>query len=103
MYKILIKYKSAIDKIFWQSYNATDKDGNSVEFATPSLEELKTEIQKISQEIGIENLRIINDLAFDISINMDGEVIIDTPTSDDVIDLYNSAYNKIFTPAGDVT
>ena len=43
MYKILIKYTSANKKIFWQSYNITDENGNIVEFETNSIEALKNE------------------------------------------------------------
>lgn len=66
MYKILIKYNSNLKKVYWRSH----LDDESNEFETDDLEVLKEEIKKLDRLYGFDNIRIVNDLTYDILINL---------------------------------
>ena len=99
MYKILIKYKSKLNKTYWQDYIIKNEDGISVEFGTDSLTELEAEIKKLDKTIGSENIRVISDISFEVitdvadSVDMENVTI---TTSEDVEDVFNTAFNKVF-------
>lgn len=99
MYKILIKYTSTSKKTFWQNYEVSKEDGTSVEFSTDDLEVLKNEIKKIDYKYGYENIRIIKDVTYSVLVDISESVDLENAeiaTSDDVVDVYNTAYNKVF-------
>ena len=95
MYKILIKYSSKLNKIYWRSHLTDDE---SIEFETDDLEVLKEEIKKLDKIYGYENIRIVNDLTYDVLINLnainleDAEIV----TSEDVTNVFDTAYDKVF-------
>ena len=67
MYKILIKYSSKLNKVYWRNHLTDDE---SIEFETDDLEVLKEEIKKLDKIYGYENIRIVNDLTYDVLINL---------------------------------
>ena len=95
MYKILIKYTSANKKIFWQSYNMTDENGNIVEFETDSIEVLKNELNKLDKIYGNENLRAVVDVTYDITVNMPNELV-SVVSPEEILDIYNTAFTNVF-------
>ena len=94
MYKILIKYNSTLKKVYWRSH--LDDDSN--EFETDDLEVLKEEIKKLDRIYGFDNIRIVNDLTYDVLVNINAINLEDAEiaTSEDVSDVFDTAYNKIF-------
>ena len=95
MYKIWIKYTSANKKIFWQSYNMTDENGNIVEFETDSIEVLKNELNKLDKIYGNENLRAVVDVTYDITVNMPNELV-SVVSPEEILDIYNTAFTNVF-------
>lgn len=94
MYKILIKYNSNLKKVYWRSH----LDDESNEFETDDLEVLKEEIKKLDRLYGFDNIRIVNDLTYDILINLNVVDLddVEIATSEDVSNVFDTAYNKIF-------
>jgi len=70
MYKILIKYISSLNKIFWQSHTTEQEDGEIVEFSTDDFEILKEEILKLDAKYGHDALRVINDVTYAVRIDV---------------------------------
>lgn len=96
MYKILIKYTSILNKIFWESYTVEDEDGNIVEWSTIDFDELKEKVKILDKEIGFENIRVIYDLSYDVLVNIDSEPEVDIVTDEDIDNIYNIAYDEVF-------
>ena len=99
MYKILIKYKSTINKTFWYEYTKTLEDGNTVVFETDSQIELEAEIKEISKEYGSENIRAISDITYDIIVDVADSVDMENvtvATPNDVSNVFSTAYEKVF-------
>ena len=98
MYKILIKYTSTFKTIFWQSYMVKNENGEMVEFATDDYKvTLKKEIEKLSGEIGLDNIRLINDITYDVVVQVFDDIEnVETVSSEDVGDIYSTAFNKVF-------
>ena len=94
MYKILIKYSSKLNKVYWVSHFIDDSN----EFETDDLQILKEEIKKLDKIYGYENIRIVNDLTYDILVNLNAIDLdnAEIATSDDVSNVFETAYNKIF-------
>lgn len=95
MYKILIKYSSKLNKVYWRSHLTDDE---SIEFETDDLEVLKEEIKKLDKIYGHENIRIVNDLTYDVIINLNAIDLGDAEiaTSEDVSNVFDAAYDKVF-------
>lgn len=99
MYRIMTKYKSVSNKTFWQDYTIILEDGTIVKFETDNLKELEAEIKKLDKTIGSENIRVISDISFEVitdvadSVDMENVTI---TTSEDVEDVFNTAFNKVF-------
>lgn len=96
MYKILIKYTSILNKIFWESYTVEDEDGNIVEWSTIDFDELKEKVKILDKEIGFENIRVIYDLSYDVLVNIDSEPEVDIVTDEDIDNIYTIAYDEVF-------
>lgn len=96
MYKILTKYTStAFNKTFWKSHMSDE-----VEFQTESKEELEREILKLDKEIGFSNIRIINDISFDVLAELGETIDLDNAEVASLADIdriYNEAHNDVFT------
>lgn len=94
MYKILIKYNSTLKKVYWRNH----VDDESNDFETDDLEVLKEEIKKLDKIYGYDNIRIVNDLTYDVLINLNAINLGDAEiaTSEDVSNVFDAAYNKIF-------
>lgn len=102
MYKILIKYTSTSNKIFWQSYEITDENGNTVEFVTDNFAVLKEEMNMLISKYGFENIRIINDVTYSITVNVVDDIEnVQISTSEDVTNIYNTAFANVFGNTGD--
>lgn len=95
MYKILIKYNSNLKKVYWRSHLTDDK---SIEFETDDLETLKEEVKKLDRIYGFDNIRIVNDLTYDVLINLNAIDLGDAEiaTSEDVTNVFDTAYDKVF-------
>lgn len=94
MYKILIKHKSTTSKTFWKSYEVYDANRNIVEFSTTDLNVLKEELNKLDKQIGYENIRVVNDVDYNVLINIADSLNIATP--EDIEDIYSTAFNNVF-------
>lgn len=94
MYKILIKYNSTLKKVYWRNH----VDDESNDFKTDDLEVLKEEIKKLDKIYGYDNIRIVNDLTYDVLINLNAIDLgnAEIATSEDVSNVFDTAYNKIF-------
>lgn len=95
MYKIFIKYTSTFNKIFWQSYMIEQEDGAFVEFETDNVEVLKEEVNKLDKIHGNENLRIVADVTYTVTIGIPDDAI-NIASSEDISDIYNTAYTNVF-------
>lgn len=93
-YKILIKYKSTSNKVFYYFYK---KDDSSEDYSTSDILELKTVIKELDSKIGYENIRIIVDVSYDINTSVD-----ETSNNIEFLDeaetknLYDTAFEKVF-------
>lgn len=97
MYKILIKYISKSSKTFWYNHEVINENGESIEFETDNFEILKEEVNKLDKQIGYENLRIINDVTYSITVNIvDDLENVTVTTSEDIEDMYTTAFANIF-------
>lgn len=94
MYKILIKHKSTTSKTFWKSHEIYDSNRNIVEFSTTDLNALKEELNKLDKQIGYENIRVVNDVDYNVLINIDESLNI--ATTEDIKDIYSTAFNNVF-------
>ena len=75
MYKIFIKYTSTLNKTFWSCYNKLQEDNTYAEFSTDDTDILKEELKLLSNMYGFENLRVVNDITYDVDINLSNETI----------------------------
>lgn len=94
-YKILIKYTSTLSAIYYRFYTVED-NGNKVEYVTSNIEDLKKIVFKLVKEFGADNIKIVTDVTYSITIgiNSDSEV---TPNPESVVqDIYNNIYNETF-------
>lgn len=98
MYKILIKYTSTSKGIFWRSYEVKSEDGTSIEFVTDDIEVLKTEINKLDKTIGYKNIRAINDISYDVLVNVDELSLegFEIATTADIDKVFDTAYENVF-------
>lgn len=97
MYKILVKYTSTSNKIFWQSHMIINENGETVEFTTDDFEVLREEIKKLDSKYGHENLRVINDITYVVRIELFDDIEnVSTVSSEDVGDIYSTAFNRVF-------
>lgn len=102
MYKILIKYTSTSNKIFWQSYEVTDNEGNIIEFSTDNFEVLREEMNKLDSKYGFENIRIINDVTYSITVDIIDDIEnLQISTSEDVENVFNTAFANVFGEGGE--
>lgn len=94
MYKILIKYSSKLNKVYWVSHFIDDSN----EFETDDLQILKEEIKKLDKIYGYDNIRIVNDLTYDVLVNINAIDLSEAEiaTSEDVSNIFDTAYNKVF-------
>lgn len=97
MYKILIKYTSKLNKTFWQSYMTKLEDDTIVEFSTDDMDTLKDTLRMLGNKYGFENLRAINDVYYNVNIDvLDDIENIEVVTTEDITNIYKTAFNKIF-------
>lgn len=99
MYKILTKYTSTSNGVFWKSYMTIDENDTEIEFATEDIDVLKIEIEKLDKEIGYSNIRVYKDITYDVDVDItvfDSIENISIVTSEDINNIYDTAYNKVF-------
>ena len=95
VYKILIKYRSTFNKTFWRFYMVEQEDGNLIEYSSQDTDEIRYELKKLDMVYGFENLRLIMDVNSDLNINV-GDPQVDIATTEDIDDMYRTAFEKIF-------
>lgn len=95
MYKILIKYTSTLNKTFWYEHEVPLEDGTSVTFETDDIDVLKEEIHKLDKIYGNENLKIVVDVTYTVTIGV-SDNLIDIASPEDILDIYNTAFNNVF-------
>lgn len=103
MYKILIKFQNKIGKNIWEAYgtsttSTTGKVTNK-EFETEDIDELRDKIKELDMSIGYENIRIIKDVTYEVMVDVNEGIDVNTiqlATSEDIKNIYNTAYNNVF-------
>lgn len=68
-YKILIKYKSALENL-WKVYG-TSMTTTFTEFETEDQQELIEKIKKLDSEIGNAEIRVIQDVSYNVGITFE--------------------------------
>ena len=97
MYKILIKYISKMNDIYWKSHMVTNEMGETVEFSTDDFEVLREEIRKLDAIHGHSGLRVINDVTYAIRVELFDDIEnVSTVSSEDVRDIYATAFNRVY-------
>lgn len=97
MYKILIKYTSKLKDVYWKNYTVIDKNEEIVEFSADNFEDLRTEIDKLAKKYGYENIRVINDVTYDVSVTLYDDIEnVELSTSEDIEDIFNTAFANVF-------
>lgn len=98
-YKILIKYISTFKKDFYEFYQVQTEDSDElIDFETDDVEVLKTTLNILDKKYGYENLRIIVDVTYTISVGVDEIKQNDIEIVDDVDlqNIYATAYKNVF-------
>ena len=95
-YKILIKYTSTFKKVFYEFYKVTDDSSQEVEFSTTDVEELNKVMEELDKKVGHENLRVVVDITYDVTFKVDKDSQYQITTSEDIINIYEKAYNDVF-------
>jgi len=95
-YKILIKYTSTFKKVFYEFYKVTDDPSQEVEFSTTDVEELNKVMEELDKKVGHENLRVVVDITYDVTVKVDKDSQYQITTSEDIINIYEKAYNDVF-------
>ena len=97
-YKILIRYISTFKTEFYEFYKVSSPDNTLVDFETNNLQELKEKIIELSKAKGFDNIKVIVDLTYDITVDLeDVSNNMDIITSDEVKSIYNEVYNEVYT------
>lgn len=96
-YKILIKYTSVLQKVYYYFY--VDQDTGE-EFATTDLDQLNATVKALDKIYGHENIRTVVDIAYNVNIAVNQDSVFEVVTSEEVTDIYNSAFDKVFGKAG---
>ena len=96
MYKILIKYTSTFSAIYYRFYTVEDGE-NKVEYETSNIEDLKNTVSKLIKEFGTDNIKIVTDITYSITVGINGDTdVIPIPDDSDVQEIYNNIYNETF-------
>lgn len=111
MYKILVNHKVFSDSPkageIWHSYGVTTTSTTTIntsntefkEFETDDVEVLKAEVEKLDKLYGHDYIRVINDVTYDVLVDVTETVDsgdLQIATSADVKNIYNTAYKKVF-------
>lgn len=91
-YKILIKYTSTFKKDFYFFY--TDESGEEQSFI--DIEELNLKIKELDRIYGHENIRVVLDLDYNVSVSVDNNSMYNLATDEDITNIYNNAFNEVF-------
>lgn len=98
MYRILIKYNSTLKKTYWYDYETEQEDGTTSTFETDDEKVLIEEINKLDEQIGFENIRVVSDVFYAVNTSLCENAEI--ATSDDVETMYENVFNKVFVDGG---
>lgn len=109
MYKILLRHQNERNKhnTIWHSYGeeitTTSMSKSSTntfkEFETDDLKVLEDTIEKLNKQYGNDDIRVINDVTYEVMIKIAESVDLgnaEVATSEDVEDVFNTAFNKVF-------
>lgn len=101
-YKILVRYTSVLNKDFYEFYKITSENSEEeVEFETLDVNELNKVIELLDKKVGHENIRVVADMTYSINIVVDKDSLYQPVTSEDVADIYSTAYQQVFGNGGD--
>lgn len=92
-YKILIKYTSVMQKVFYYFY--IDQDTGE-EFTTTDVEQLNAVVKALDKKFGHENIRTIVDIDYNVNVLVNQDSMFQIVSDEEVTDIYNSAYKKVF-------
>lgn len=74
MYKILIKYSSKIKPNLWEVYGTTTTTTSGkttfVEYETDDIDELTSEMLKLDEIYGYENIKVVSDVKYVVGIDL---------------------------------
>lgn len=71
-YRILLRTDSKL-KNMYEVYGTTTTAGSSVtftEFSTEDTDELKAKIEELAADIGYENIRVVADVTYSVSVKL---------------------------------
>lgn len=113
MYKILLRHQNERNKhnTIWHSYGfetttssiSSNSTSTFKEFETDDLNVLKQTIEELNKRYGNNDIRIINDVTYEVLVNISESIDIGDAqimTSEDISNVYKTAYNKIFSNGG---
>lgn len=93
-YKILIKYKSTSNKVFYYFYK---KEQSTEDYSTSDTAELKALIKELDSKIGFENIKVIVDVSYDINMSISGTIgSIEFLDEAEIKNIYNTAFENVF-------
>lgn len=92
-YKILIKYTSVLQKVYYYFY--VDQDTGE-EFATTDLDQLNATVKALDKIHGHENIRTVVDIAYNVNVLVNQDSIFETVTDEEMTNIYDSAFEKVF-------
>lgn len=93
MYKILIKYTSTLSTVYYRFYTIK-KDEVEVEYATSNVDELKEIVTELIKKFGSENIRIVTDVTYNVSIGIGSSPDISPDTG--IQEIFDDIYNETF-------
>lgn len=93
-YKILIKYKSTSNKVFYYFYK---NEQSTEDYSTSDTAELKALIKELDSKIGFENIKVVVDVSYDINMSI-SETIDNIEFLDEAEtkNIYNTAFENVF-------
>lgn len=92
-YKILIKYTSVMNKVFYYFY--IDQDTN-IEFSTTDVDHLNDIVKLLDKQVGHENLRVVVDIDYNVNVLVNQDSMFQIVTDEEVTDIFNTAYSQVF-------
>ena len=109
LYKILLKHQNPknVNNNIWHSYGTTTTSTSTYassttsfkEFETDDLEVLKEKIKELDKEYGHNDIRVINDVTYEVMVEIEESIDSDDleiVTSSDIKNIYNTAYANVF-------
>lgn len=96
-YKILIRYTSTFKKVFYYFY--IDEESGK-EYSVNDVDELNIKIKELDRIYGHENIRVVLDLDYDVSVSVKNDSMYDLATDEEIKNIYNDAFKEVFGEEG---